>query len=75
MTDANYDKLEKLIAFAETREHTLNELAHAWLMAQPQIASVISGATKVEHVLANAKAGDWILTAEEEKEVRGILEG
>lgn len=75
MTDTHYDKLEKLIAFAETRAHSLNELAHAWLMAQPQIASVISGATKVEQVLANAKAGDWVLTAEEEKEVRGILEG
>ncbi len=74
-TDANYDKLEILIAFAEARAHTINELAHAWLLAQPQVASVISGATKVEHLQANAKGGDWVLTREEEKEVRGILEG
>ena len=74
MTEANYDKLEKLIPFAETRDHTINELAHAWLLAQPQISSVISGATKVEHVLTNAKAGDWVLSEEEEKEIRGILE-
>jgi aryl-alcohol dehydrogenase-like predicted oxidoreductase len=75
MTDANYEKLEKLIAFTEAREHSLNDLAHAWLLAQPQIASVISGATKVEHVQTNAKAGDWALSEDEEKEVRGILEG
>lgn len=75
MTDANFDKLDKLVAFAETRGHTLGELAHAWLLAQPQVASVISGATKVEQLQANAKSGDWMLTEEEEKEVRGILEG
>ncbi|GAB4579288.1 MAG: aldo/keto reductase [Anaerolineales bacterium] len=75
MTVPYYDKLEKLTAFAETRAHTLGELAHAWLLAQPQVASVISGATKVEHVQANAKGGEWVLTGEEEKEVRGILEG
>lgn len=75
MTDANFDKLDKLVAFAETRGHTLGELAHAWLLAQPQVASVISGATKVEQLQANAKSGDWMLTGEEEKEVRGILEG
>ncbi|HNB52945.1 MAG TPA: aldo/keto reductase, partial [Anaerolineales bacterium] len=75
MTDANFDKLDPLVAFAETRGHTLGELAHAWLLAQPQVASVISGATKVEQVQANAKAGEWALTGEEEKEVREILEG
>jgi len=75
MTDQNFDKLEKLTVFAKAHTHTVNELAHAWLLAQPQIASVISGATKVEHILANAKAGDWILSREEEKEVREILEG
>ena len=75
MTDQNFDKLNKLTVFAKNHSHTINELAHAWLLAQPQIASVISGATKVEHVQANAKAGDWILSREEEKEVRGILEG
>lgn len=73
LTEANFDKLEKLAAFAEARGRTLNELAHAWLLAQPQVACVISGATRVEQVLANAKAGDWALN-EEEKEVRKILE-
>lgn len=75
MTPANYVKLEALSRFSQERSHSLNELAHAWLLAQPQVASVISGATGVEHVLANAAAGDWELTGEGVKEVNAILEG
>jgi aryl-alcohol dehydrogenase-like predicted oxidoreductase len=74
MKDEYYDKLDQLTAFAESRARTLGELAHAWLLAQPQVTSVISGATKVAHVQANAKGGDWLLTGEDEKEVRGIID-
>ncbi|MDA1329543.1 MAG: aldo/keto reductase [Chloroflexi bacterium] len=70
MTANNFDNLENLARFAEAHGHTLNELAHAWLLAQPQISSVISGATKVDHVRANAKSAAWELTAEEESAVR-----
>jgi aryl-alcohol dehydrogenase-like predicted oxidoreductase len=51
----------------------LGELAHAWLLAHPQVSSVISGATRVEHVQANARAAAWNLTPEELKEVNKIL--
>ncbi len=73
MTDANYTIVEKLSTWAEEREHTLLELAHAWLLAQPTVCSVISGLTKLEHLQANAKAGDWTLTAEEVTAVNAIL--
>ena len=73
MTPENYAKLGKLAAFAAAREHTLNELAHAWLMAQPMVSSVISGATKVEHVQANAVASDWDLSPEEVGTINEIL--
>lgn len=73
MTDANYDKIEKLVAWAEAREHTMAELAHAWLLAQPQVSSVISGATKVSHVQQNAQAAGWSLSAEELVEANAIL--
>lgn len=74
MTEENYAILEQLRSFALEREHTPNELAHAWLLAQPQVSSVISGATKVEHVHANARAGEWELSPEEAAQVRAILE-
>lgn len=74
MTPENYVKVEKLTAFAQQREHSLNDLAHAWLLAQPQISSVISGATSIAHVQANAAAGEWQLTTEETQQVNEMLE-
>lgn len=73
MTDANYATLEKLTAWAKAHGRGMNELAQAWLLAQPQVCSVISGATKLEHMLSNAKAADWALTAEELEEINAIL--
>jgi aryl-alcohol dehydrogenase-like predicted oxidoreductase len=73
MTDANYGAVEKLTAWAEARGRGMHELAEAWLLAHPEVCSVISGATKLEHVLSNAKAADWALTDEEFKEVNAIL--
>ena len=73
MTDAIYDRLEKLEVWASERGHTMGELAHAWLLAQPQVSSVISGATRLEQIQANAKAADWKLTAQEYSQVNAIL--
>jgi aryl-alcohol dehydrogenase-like predicted oxidoreductase len=74
MTEAVYDKIEQLSAWARARGRGLNELAQAWLLAQPQVCSVISGATKFEHVLSNVKAADWTLTAAEIAEINAILD-
>jgi aryl-alcohol dehydrogenase-like predicted oxidoreductase len=74
MTDANYTKVETLSAWAEERNHTIGELAHAWLLAQPQVCSVISGLTRLEHLQQNVKGADWVLTADEVKEVNAVLE-
>ncbi len=75
LTDANFNLLDRLRAFAEARGHTLLELAIAWLLGQPQISSVIAGATRPEQVEANAAAAGWTLTADELAEVRKVLEG
>lgn len=74
MKPDNYEKLEKLSAFAKKHSRSLNELAHAWLLAQPQVSSVISGATKVEHVQSNARASDWELAEEEVNQINALLE-
>lgn len=73
MTDKNYNIVEKLSAWAQERDHTMAELAHAWLLAQPQVCSVISGLTRLEHVQMNAKAVEWSLTAEEVEQINTIL--
>ncbi len=75
LIDSNFDILDKLRAFAEARGHTTGELAVAWLLAQPQVCSVISGATRPEQVTANTAAAGWALTPEELTEIRELLEG
>ena len=74
MSPSNFTRLEKLEAFSQAHGRSLNQLAHAWLLAQPQVSSVISGATRPEHVQANAAANDWQLTTEELGEINTILE-
>jgi len=75
MTDHNYDILRNLATWADSRGRKINELAQTWLLAQPQVCSVITGATKVEQVLSNIDAANWALTAEESEEVSAILKG
>jgi aryl-alcohol dehydrogenase-like predicted oxidoreductase len=74
MTEGNYDKLEKLEAWSTAHGHTLAELAHAWLLAHPEVSSVISGATSTDQLLANAKSAEWALTADELAEVNTLLD-
>jgi aryl-alcohol dehydrogenase-like predicted oxidoreductase len=73
LNDANFDRIEALSAYAEARDHTLLELAFAWLLARPTVASVIAGATRPDQVKANAAAGDWRLTPEEVAEVSALV--
>jgi aryl-alcohol dehydrogenase-like predicted oxidoreductase len=57
--------VEELVHFAESKGHTLLELAIGWLLAHPIVASVIAGATKPEQVQGNAAAAGWKMTPEE----------
>jgi len=75
LTDANFATLEKLEEFARGHGHSPLELAVAWLAAQPQVSSVISGATKPEQVGENVKAGQWKMTAQESQEVGKLTRG
>jgi aryl-alcohol dehydrogenase-like predicted oxidoreductase len=65
LTDAVFDRLELLGAFASERGHTLLELAIAGLASQPGVASVIAGAMTPEQVAANAAAASWELSADD----------
>jgi len=68
-----YDRVEKLDAWVQARHRSLNELAEAWLLAQPQVCSVISGASKYQQVLDNVKVVDWHLTPSDLKEIDALL--
>jgi len=66
------DKVERLLAFAESRGHTLLDLALSWLAARPQVASIITGATTPAQIEANVRAVGWKLGAEELEEIDRI---
>jgi aryl-alcohol dehydrogenase-like predicted oxidoreductase len=73
LSDQNLAIVEDLIQFAESRGHTILELAVSWLLARPVVASVIAGATKPEQVHVNAGAGSWQLTNDELSEIGRIV--
>jgi aryl-alcohol dehydrogenase-like predicted oxidoreductase len=64
-SEERMNTVESLIAFAEVRGRTVLELAISWLVCQPNMGSVITGATKPEQIIANASAGGWVMSAEE----------
>ena len=73
LSDAAFDKVDKLKAWTEERGHTLLELAFAWLLGHSIVPSVIAGATSAEQVKANAGAAAWKLTPAEVAEVTQLV--
>ena len=71
----NIAVVEKLQAFATERGHTMLELAFSWLAAQPQVSSVIAGASKPEQIEQNVKAIDWVLSPDELKTIDKATQG
>lgn len=62
---ARLARVEELRVFAESRGHTLLELAFSWLLTKPVVASVIAGATTPAQVAANVQAAGWKLSEDE----------
>jgi aryl-alcohol dehydrogenase-like predicted oxidoreductase len=74
LTDERYEVVERLSGFAEEHGHTILELAMSWLAVQPEIATVIAGATSAEQVRQNAAAVEaWKLTETELAEIAELL--
>jgi aryl-alcohol dehydrogenase-like predicted oxidoreductase len=73
MIEQNYHTVKQLSAWAKDHGRGVNELAQAWLLAQPSVCSVITGAKRVEHVVGNVKAADWNLTGRELQEIGALL--
>lgn len=69
-TDENFAKVDAYAAFAREHGHPITELATGWLLAQPSVTSVITGATKPEQVVSNVRR--WTLTTAEAAEVANL---
>jgi aryl-alcohol dehydrogenase-like predicted oxidoreductase len=64
MNDATLEAVERLRPVAEGAGLSLAELALAWVLRRPELASAIVGASRPEQVHANARASGIELTAD-----------
>ncbi|MET0838875.1 MAG: aldo/keto reductase [Marmoricola sp.] len=65
LAKADWDRIERLEAYAAERGLSILDVAIAGLAAQPAVSSVISGATRGEQVRTNASALRWQPTDDE----------
>jgi aryl-alcohol dehydrogenase-like predicted oxidoreductase len=72
LSDRTFARLDALDGFAKAHDRSLLDLAMAWLLAVPSVASVIAGATRPEQVAANVAAGSWRLTPAEADEAAAL---
>ena len=72
ISERNWTIVERLEDFCAARCRTLLELAFAWLLAKPFVASVIAGASTPDQVDANVGAVGWVLSADDLDEVDRI---
>jgi aryl-alcohol dehydrogenase-like predicted oxidoreductase len=73
-SDRSFDRLEALERFAADHGHSLLELAFAWLLGFPRVATVIAGAAKAGQVSSNAAASGWRLTDDEHRQVVEVVQ-
>ncbi len=65
ITDRNWGILDAAERFSAEHGHSVLDLAMSWLLSQPGVASVMSGATKPEQLEANVAAASWRLSPDE----------
>ena len=72
-SEERLETVEKLIRFAESRGHTILELAFSFLLSRSAVSSVIAGATSTTQVEAHATAGGGVLDKEDLAVVESLL--
>jgi voltage-dependent potassium channel beta subunit len=73
LTDAVFDKVEKLETLAGKMGLTLAQLALAWVLRLPGISSALIGASRPEQVDENVKASGVVLPREILEEIETII--
>src|SRR5262249_29067178 len=72
-TGGAFGVVERRETYARDRGVSLLDVAIGGLAARPAVTSVIAGATAVEQVLSNAKAGAWVPSAEDRVALETLL--
>ena len=73
LTDEKFDKVDRLTELAHQFGRPVSQLAITWLLARPEVSTVIAGATRPEQVDENAAATTWVLDEATLAEIDRIL--
>lgn len=74
MKPATIERLKKIDALAKRRGQSMARLALTWVLRDPRVTCALIGASSVAQLDENLKAAtDAPLSAEEQKEIEGIL--
>lgn len=70
----NIEKIQELAKIADTRGQKLSQMAIAWILRQPQVASVLIGASSANQLIENVNALDNLkFTHEELKLIDSVI--
>lgn len=61
MTKENMARVDRLVELSKSLDMAPARVALAWCLRQPNVSSVIVGATKVEHVVSNVQSSGVVL--------------
>ncbi|MCM3729512.1 aldo/keto reductase family protein [Neobacillus cucumis] len=73
LTEENLDKIEQLKKIAVEEDLSLSQLALAWILRQPNVASALIGASRPEQLLENVKASGVTLSTDSLEQIDEIL--
>jgi voltage-dependent potassium channel beta subunit len=73
ITDEKIAKVQELGKVASTLEITVGQLALAWILRQPNVASALVGASRPEQVEENVKASGIELSEDVLKQIEAII--
>ena len=72
-SEERFNTVEQLESVCESYGHSLLDLAIGWLLDNPNVSSVIAGATKTSQIKNNVKAANFRPTEEENQEIDTII--
>ncbi|MFX1255354.1 MAG: aldo/keto reductase [Promethearchaeota archaeon] len=73
--DLHHSKLPQLIDLANSLELSITQLAFAWVLRHSEITSILTSATRIEHITSNVKACEVTISKNIIEQIDDIMNG
>jgi Predicted oxidoreductases (related to aryl-alcohol dehydrogenases) len=74
LNETTFDKVNKIAVIAKQLDIPMAQLALAWILRQPNVASALIGASRPSQVEENVKASGYIIPSDILKEIEVLLQ-